>query len=142
MSTIQRTLKIVIAIPHKQQSTPFDKTTCWSCGVFRRISDKIIFKLSSKSEFLSNYSGNQYYNCVIFTLNTLSVNEIDSYFANLNFKPIVKNVQNIPILQDIVSKYNISFCISHELDCRLIYEFTRELSIKLQNNFMKDLTEF
>jgi len=131
-------IKIVVAIPHKKVTTEFDELSTWSIGIFRRIWDPVEFKITNMSDFIHNFSGNEHYECIIFTLDDISVSEISSYFITWPLKPIIKNCEQVEILKPIIDDFNNT----NMYTCRSIFSLTKNISFKLQNNMSKNIRNF
>jgi len=145
MTERRKTIKIVVAIPHKHLHEKHTALTTWSCGIFRRMKDTVEFKITSDTDFLANFSGNDFYNCIIFTLED-TVNVVNNLFTNSKFKPIVKNINTISFTKLYADQFffdnSDALDKKHYLHCKVIYDFTKNISYILQNNMDKDITKF
>jgi len=133
-------VKIVVAIPHIKPDGEFDMLTTWSVGVFRRLGDRVKLKITNRSEFIANFAGNDYYDCIIFTLDEESVFEINSYFKLQKFKPIIKNCENVVLLNQLISNFRNIY--SDKVICQDIFTLTKNISFLLQNNMKKNIRDF
>jgi len=132
-------IKIIIAVPHKFDKDNFTELTTFSIGIFRRLRDKVDFHIANNSEFKSNFCTTKHYTSVIFTTNQQSVLEISKFFAKSDQKPIIKNLEKVKLVENILSFHEFQKA-KYGLNVKLIYNLTKNIAYKLQNNMNIDLT--